>query len=576
MAASTKGCNKCFTRAELSTRLLQAGCFLSNLALISFITKVGFRGGILCISPRPPGHPTEFREKDMPRVASKLFLIALAVLVLLGQMFAQGGASGAITGTVLDPSGAVVANADVRIVNQGTGFIARTTKTDANGSFTATLLPVGTYTVNVTSAGFQEAKFPDIAVRVTETTRMEARLRPLAVQEKIEVQAIVQAVETTAATTGQAIDSRTIRNLPLATQNFQQLLTLSAGTNSDLNASASLGRGDVRIQVNGQREDNNNYLIEGISATDYNVAELTNTPLPSPDVVQEFKVQTSLYDATQGRNGGGNINAILKSGTKDFHGSLFEFFRNTSLDANEYFNKRSELAAGLPNNRPAMKQKMYVGSLGGPLGREAKLGFFFLNYQGTRQRSGLSTGTIISTLIPAIPSDRSAASLATAFFGSPANANLIDPVALKLLNLQSDQFGGAGGGWLIPSIPDGHLTVSHAGRYTDDQFTANWDRDFRSGKDRLSSRFFFSNFESVLPFGAGGLTATLGGTISPSDLNFPLDLPVHDRFFSLAETHVVSPRVLNEIRFGYVRIDNKAINTPIVTVDQLCINRPNH
>src|SRR2546430_10443895 len=121
MAASTKGCNKCFTRAELSTRLLQAGCFLSNLALISFITKVGFRGGILCISPRPPGHPTEFREKDMPRVASKLFLIALAVLVVLGQKFAASSATSAITGTGPEPSGASLANAALRIVNQRTG-----------------------------------------------------------------------------------------------------------------------------------------------------------------------------------------------------------------------------------------------------------------------------------------------------------------------------------------------------------------------------------------------------------------------------------------------------------------------
>ena len=133
-------------------------------------------------------------------------------------------------------------------------------------SFTATLLPVGTYTVSVATDGFQEGKFVNVAVRVTETTRMEAKLRTQAVQEKVEVQGLVQAVDTSTATTGQAIDARTIRDLPLATQNFQQLLTLSAGTNSDLNASASLGRGDVHIQVNGQREDNNNYLIEGISA----------------------------------------------------------------------------------------------------------------------------------------------------------------------------------------------------------------------------------------------------------------------------------------------------------------------
>src|SRR6476660_6098654 len=232
---------------------------------------------------------------------------------------------------------------------------------------------------------------------------MEARLHTQAVQEKVEVQGLVQAVDTSTATTGQAIDSRTIRDLPLATQNFQQLLTLSPGTASSLNASASLGRGDVRIEVNGQREDNNNYLIEGISATDYNVAELTNTPLPSPDVVQEFKVQTSLYDATQGRNGGGNINAILKTGSKTFHGSLFEFFRNPELNANEWFLKRNQIAQGLPQRRPDIKQNIFGGSLGGPIGQDGKLGFFFVNYQGTRQRSGLSNGTIISTTLPVVP-----------------------------------------------------------------------------------------------------------------------------------------------------------------------------
>jgi len=507
----------------------------------------------------------------------------LIALSLIGTMFAQGGATGAMTGTVVDPSGAVVANAEVRMTNQDTGVLARTTKTDADGQFTANLLPVGNYTITVSSAGFRDASFPDIAVRITETTRITAKLVPLKVIEQVEVQAQVQAVETTTATTGESIGAGTIRSLPLATQNFQQLLTLSAGTNSDLNASASLGRGDVRIQVNGQREDNNNYLIEGISATDYNVAELTNTPLPSPDVVQEFKVQTSLYDATQGRNGGGNINAILKSGTKNFHGSLFEFFRNNALNANEWFLKRSQLERDIANSRPDVKQNIFGGSLGGPLGKEAKLGYFFVNYQGTRQRSGLSAGTIVSTTLPVIPSANRgtagyAQSLVDSFF--PGNPNVtganIDPVALNLLNFQSNQFNDPSG-FLFPNADPttGGFVLSKAGRYTDDQFTANYDRDFRGGKDKISGRFFFSNFESVLPFGAGGLTATLGGTINQTDLNFPLDLPVRDRFLSVAETHLFSPRLVNEFRFGYVHINNKAINQPIVTVDDLGINRPN-
>src|SRR6202030_1398217 len=159
-----------------------------------------------------------------------------------------------------------------------------------------------------------------IEVRVTETTRVTITLRPGAVSETVQISAQVSSVETTNATTGESIGTATIRELPLATQNYQQLLTLSTGAQSELNAAAQLGRGSVKLFVNGQREDNNNYLIEGISATDYNVAQSYYVPLPNPDVIQEFKVQTSLYDASQGRNGGGNVNAILRSGSRDLHG----------------------------------------------------------------------------------------------------------------------------------------------------------------------------------------------------------------------------------------------------------------
>src|SRR3981189_714527 len=203
-------------------------------------------------------------------------VLAFAMLALTALAAAQGGATGAISGTVNDVSGAAVAGAQVQMINQDTGAVARTLKTDASGEFTAPLLSVATYTVKVTAAGLGEGNFKDIAVRVTETTRLTAKLAPLRVMEKVDVQAIVQSVETTSATTGQAIEERTIRELPLATQNFQQLLTLSTGAQSELNASAQLGRGNARIIVNGQREDNNNYLIEGISATDYNVSQSTN------------------------------------------------------------------------------------------------------------------------------------------------------------------------------------------------------------------------------------------------------------------------------------------------------------
>ena len=512
----------------------------------------------------------------MSRVQS-LTSLTLIALVLTSLAAAQSGATGAISGTIQDVTGAVVAGAQVQIINQDTGAVARTVKTDANGAFTAPLLPVATYTVKVAAAGFNEGKFTDIVVRITETTRLTGKLAPLRVMEKVEVQATVQTVETTTAATGQAIEETTIRELPLATQNFQQLLTLSTGAQSELNASAQLGRGNARVIVNGQREDNNNYLIEGISATDYNVSQSTNVPLPNPDVIEEFKVQTSLYDASQGRNSGGNVNAILKSGTKSVHGDAYEFFRNDVLNANEFFLNR----AG--QSRPTVKQNIFGGSLGGPLG---PLGYFFVNYQGTRQRSGLSPGTTISSTLPVLPSTRDDTSLDDVLkhaFGVPS----IDPVIHKLLLIQSDQFGNTPGGYLFPSVGEfdgtsqsAQFIVSKPGKYTDDQFTTNWDKEFHGGNDKVAARFFFSNAESVLPFGAGGLQASLGGTlassISATDLNFPYDLPVNDRFLSIAETHLFSPTVVNDFRFGFVRINNSLINIPPagVTATAVGIDRP--
>jgi len=524
-----------------------------------------------------------------------LFFGVLAASGLLGMQrtFGQGGASGAISGTVLDVNGGAVGSADVQIINSATDILVRRLPTAVDGSFVATLMPPGNYYVVVNKSGFAEAKASGIEVRVTETTRMTITLKPGTVTEKVEVSALVATVETTNATTGQSIGENAVRALPLATQNFQQLLTLSSGAQSDLNNSTSLGRGDVRIIVNGQREDNNNYQIEGIGANDYNVAELTNTPLPNPDVVQEFKVQTSLYDATQGRNGGGNINAILKSGTKQYHGDAYEFFRNTSLNANDYFLN----AQGSP--RPVLRQNIFGGSLGGPVGSE-KFGFFFVNYQGTRQASGLAPGTFISTVIPVLPStDRSANTLASTF-SSPAvgacpavtlNPAQIDPVVVNLLNAKGSQFGSSASGFFIPtvagtagvtvdpktclpSINSGTLTVSKPGTFDDNQFTATWNKEFHGGSDKISVNFFFSNSQAFEPFGAGGLQASLGGSIAASDLNFPYTLPVHDRFLGFTETHLITPAIVNEFRFGYVHINNAAINNPPITASDLGINRP--
>ncbi len=515
----------------------------------------------------------------------------LAALLAGGKAYGQGGATGAISGVVVDSSGGSIAAAEVQIIDSRTASVVRKLETNTDGIFVATLLPPGNYTVIVDKSGFAEAKATDLEVRVTETTRVTMTLKPGTVTEKVEISAQVTTVETSNATTGQSLGTATVRELPLATQNYQQLLTLSSGAQSELNAAAQLGRGSVKLFVNGQREDNNNFLIEGISATDYNVAQATYVPLPNPDVIQEFKVQTSLYDASQGRDGGGNVNAILKSGTREFHGDAYEFFRNDALNANDFFLNRDGQA------RPVVRQNIFGGSLGGPVVKE-KLGYFFLNYQGTRQRSGDSPGTIISTNIPLLPAVRSVANLESAF-----NLPSIDPVLANaggtgLLQLADNtgQFG-AKTGFLIPSgqvaanctvgctpgltngnVNTGAFTISKPGTYNDDQFTSNWDREFRNGQDKISARFFFSDSESVLPFGGGDLQESLGSTlassISSASLNFPFDTPVGARFLNLTETHLFSPTLVNELRFGFVHINDQLNNVAPVTASDLGIDRP--
>jgi len=504
--------------------------------------------------------------------ASLGIVFSFAVIFGAANANGQGGATGAISGTVLDSGGGAVAEAEVQVINTATDTVARKIVTGTDGAFVATLLPPGSYYVVVNKSGFSQAKVSGIEVLVTETTKIAITLKPGAVSEKVEISAQITSVETTTATTGQSITTETVRELPLATQNYQQLLTLSTGAQSELNAAAQLGRGSVKLFVNGQREDNNNFLIEGISATDYNVAQATYVPLPNPDVIQEFKVQTSLYDASQGRNGGGNVNAILKSGSREYHGDLYEFFRNDVLNANDFFLNRQGQA------RPVVKQNIFGASVGGPVLKE-KAGFFFVNYQGTRQRSGLSPGTFISTTIPSLPTaDRSDASISQAFFGNATTA--IDPVVSKLLNFKSNQFGGATGGFLIPSSDPatGAFAISRPGKYTDDQFTANWDREFRDGQDKISARFFFSDADTFLPFGGGDLPESLGSTlassVSSTSLNFPFATPVHARFLNLTETHLFSPTLVNEFRFGFVHINDELNNIPPVTTTDLGIDRP--
>src|SRR6266852_6247204 len=510
---------------------------------------------------------------------AKLLILVSLLAFSTGLALAQGGATGAITGTVQDPSGGLIASAKVEIVSEATGQVVRDLTTDSSGSFTATLLPVGSYSVGVSAAGFATTKFTGVLVRVTETTRMTAALKVTQATETVTVSAQVATINTANAATGEALDATTVSTLPLPTQNFQQLLALSTGASSDINNAGDLGRGSARIMVNGQRETNNNYSIEGISSADFASGELTFTPIPNANAIEEFKVSTSLYDATQGRNGGGNIDAVLKTGANKYHFDAWEFFRNTSLDANDFFLNE----AGKP--RPRIQQNIFGADGGGPVGRKAQLGYFYLNYQGSRQRAGGSPGTLINATVPVLPDTRDEATLIKTFFpnGLPSGVTNLDPVAVILLNAQSNQFGGP---FLFPKVPGtpgfdnagnlntGLLTISSVGRYTEDQFLVNWDRHFRGDKDSLAWRFFWSDSERFQPFGADSFQVQTGGPAAENNLNFPLDIPLRGRFGSITETHIFNNRLANEFRFGVNIIRDDLLGQNTATAAQLGIVQP--
>src|SRR5436309_5139306 len=281
------------------------------------------------------------------------------ILQLSANGFSQGGPKGAIAGTVRDTSGGTLPGATVEIINQATEVSERTLITNTDGSFSATLLPVGSYRIVVTLAGFSKAEAPGIRVLVSEITTVNLTMKVGGITETVTVTDVAAAVQLASPATGETIQN--VGDLPLATRNFFSLLALSAGANTEMADTAALGRGSVSINVNGQRPVNNNFQLEGINANDFNLPILDNVPLPNPSTVAEFKTQTSLYDASQGRNGGGNIQVALRSGTNAYHGNLYEFFRNNVLNANDFFLNKNGRA------RPVLRQNQFGGSIGGPI-----------------------------------------------------------------------------------------------------------------------------------------------------------------------------------------------------------------
>jgi Carboxypeptidase regulatory-like domain/TonB-dependent Receptor Plug Domain len=330
------------------------------------------------------------------RLLRTVLLLAVAALFALtaAPLMAQSSTTGGLTGTVTDPSGAVISGATVTATNIGTGQ-ARTVTTDANGSYKFSLLPPGNYSVSFSASGFKTAQVPSVTVNVTETPVLNRSLEVGAQTQQVTVESNTQTIQTTNATVGTLVGAKTVTTLPLNSRNYTQIIDLSPGVVANVASAAAVGNGTQDINVNGMGSDQNNYMMDGATLTNYGSgggAQSGNFPgigIPNPDSIQEFKIQTSQYDAEYGRNPGASVNVVTKGGTNQFHGDVWEFFRNSTLDANDFFNKHSENLLGTANKPEILNENLFGGTFGGPIKKD-KL-FFFGSYQGIRQKNGIGT-----------------------------------------------------------------------------------------------------------------------------------------------------------------------------------------
>ncbi|MGO9086392.1 MAG: carboxypeptidase regulatory-like domain-containing protein [Candidatus Sulfotelmatobacter sp.] len=323
-----------------------------------------------------------------------LYAAILASLVCLMSPLLYGQATASFSGTISDKTGLLVAGATVRVTSQDTGA-ARVVKTDDSGHYMVPLLPVGFYTIRVEAQGFGPAEQKDLRLQIDEHRELNFTLAPASVTTNVEVNATQVAVETTNSTLGQVITSEEVSELPLNGRNFVQLATLAPGTTQSTNpvsfftsgaSSEAATRGAFSLSVGGSREQETDWLLDG---NDNNQLDEGGIAIfSSVDDIQEFKVLTYNYSAEWGERAGPTVLVTTKSGANKFHGSLFEFFRNTKLDATPRFS----------TTRQKFNLNQFGGSLGGPIKKDKT--FFFADYQAKMQRQGVTFTGFVPTSGP--------------------------------------------------------------------------------------------------------------------------------------------------------------------------------
>jgi hypothetical protein len=501
-----------------------------------------------------------------------VFSLAFSICPLL-----YGQATGSLSGTVSDKAGAVIAGATVKATSQGTG-LSREAKTDDSGHYLIPLLPVAFYTIRVDFQGFQASEQKDVRLQVDEHREVDFTLVPASVSSTVEVSATEVAVETANPTLGQVITAEQVADLPLNGRNFVQLATLTPGTTSSTSpvsfftsaaSSEAATRGSFSLSSGGSREQETDWLLDG---NDNNQLDEGGIAIfSSIDDIQEFKVLTYNYSAEYGERAGPTVLVTTKSGSNKFHGSLFEFFRNTSLDATRYFFSSPQ----------KFNLNQFGGSLGGPIKKDKT--FFFVDYQAKMQREGVPFTGFVPTTAMATPdangnydfsgdplgvkpSNPYATTLDKAFQCVPSTttpepvlangtqtpgqdcsiipAAMINPIGAQVIKLYPAPNANPAGGFNYENQPTRKLNEG--------TFDVRFDHNF-SSKDSIFARFSYDQATNFVP----------GGSPTWSEANaFGSNQHIenHGRNAVATETHVFSPNLINQFTAGYSRIFNHILS----------------
>ncbi|HUA14259.1 MAG TPA: carboxypeptidase-like regulatory domain-containing protein [Verrucomicrobiae bacterium] len=502
-----------------------------------------------------------------------LVAVVVSALVFVCGPFALGQATGSFSGTVSDNSGAVIAGAKVTVTAQATN-ISRQAPTDDSGHYIVPLLGVGEYTVRVEAAGFKPGESKDIRLQIDEHRELDFKLVPASVTTNVEVSATEVAVETSTPTLGQVITAEEVSELPLNGRNFVQLATLTPGTTASTSpvsfftsaaSSEAATRGSFSLSVGGSREQETDWLLDG---NDNNQLDEGGIAIfSSIDDIQEFKVLTYNYSAEFGERAGPTVLVTTKSGSNQFHGSVFEFFRNTKLDARSYFASSVE----------KFNLNQFGGSLGGPIKKDKT--FFFVDYQAKMQRHGIPfTGFVPTTAMytPDANGNYDFSGTATGrqlndpFSGSPfqclpgtstsepvladgsqptgQNCNVIpgalaSPIGQQILQLYpAPNVSGAGYNYVNEPVR----------KLNEGTFDVRLDHSF-SNKDSAFARFSYDQATNFVP----------GGSPTWAEVNaFGSNQHIenHGRNLAISETHIFSSSTINQASVGFNRIFNHILS----------------